>query len=168
MSRIANYKNKEFGDFKVVKRLHGNKFMGKCRHCGHEKCFVEATVKKGYPAKCPKCNKTYKVFNAKKKKGECYPERKITRDTYKLVCWLYAEGYSIEDISDTLHRNEDVVERILSECIENGKYSEFVYMSQMINFNKAMERMRRWRNEQTTETIKGQEASCQDRRKDEA
>ncbi len=139
MNRYAIHKGKIFGDFEVLGREGKNKVICKCINCGHKKIFAISTVRVGRPAKCAYCNKNY---GRTAERVERYPERKVTKDTVKLICWYYAEGESIEEICGWLHRNKDLVMKILTESIKNGKYSEYVLLSGCIDQEKATERMR--------------------------
>lgn len=131
-----------FGDFKVVAKKENRRVLGECRYCGQRKVFAVSTASSGYKAKCPNCNETYKQPIIKKK---AYAYRKITTDTKKLICWYFAEGDEIDDICDMLHRNKDEVLRILITCFNTGKYLEYVFLSQIINCQKAVDRMREFK-----------------------
>lgn len=162
MSRYTTQKGKIFGDFEVVAGKGAKKVVCKCRNCGHEKIFARSTIHAGNPAKCPRCNVMYGQTRAIAK----YPERKVTKDTKKLICWYYAEGDSIEEIVILLHRNEDMVIKILTESIENGKYTEYVFLSECIDQAKAYERMRDF--EKQTKEIKRTAVLKKKRRKNQA
>lgn len=142
-----------FGDFKVVAKRPGRKVLAECRYCGQRKIYSEATARSGYMSKCYACNPSYRRTKTKKK---TYAERKVTEDTKKIVCWYFAEGDDIDDICNILHRNKDEVLRILTACIKNGKYSEYVFLSQAINYQRAMERMRKFKEKmEAEERVKG-------------
>ena len=54
-----------------------------------------------------------------------YNPNPVTLTTHMLVCRYYYEGSSIKVIANQLNRPENVIEKILHECIENGNYYKY-------------------------------------------
>ena len=65
-----------------------------------------------------------KIYSRTVEVGQ-YNPNPITLTTHMLVCRYYYEGSSIKVIANQLNRPENVIEEILSECIENGNYYKY-------------------------------------------
>ena len=56
---------------------------------------------------------------------QCPNPNPITYTTHMLICRYFYEGSSISNIACTLGRSNDEINRILTECMENGNYIKY-------------------------------------------
>ena len=57
--------------------------------------------------------------------SRCLNPNPVTYTTHMLICRYFYEGSSLSNIAFILGRSKDEVNRILSECMENGNYIKY-------------------------------------------
>lgn len=54
-----------------------------------------------------------------------YNQNPITPLTIKMICWYTEDGDSVTDIAGLIHRPKQKVQKILDECLIDGRYDRY-------------------------------------------
>lgn len=54
-----------------------------------------------------------------------YNQNPITPLTIKMICWYTEDGDSVADIAGLIHRLKQKVQKILDECLLDGRYDRY-------------------------------------------
>ena len=54
-----------------------------------------------------------------------YNQNPITPLTIKMICWYTEDGDSVTDIAGLIHRPKQKVQKILDECLLDGRYDRY-------------------------------------------